>query len=218
MCPHLAGVPFYLPSSLCFLHLFVRLLGVCRLCCQYNLSSRCTAGKLGCSIAVFVAVGICAVPASVLAESFVEVLEEETTREREKRQKAASRLQCLFRGNQGRKRADSALTGVVTNAQENKKMLRDVAGADDGVFQVSDLFVALYEWKRGRSSSVVFYRKFVISLVVLNCVLVVLESVQEIEAAVPHCIWQGIETLSVVVFSADYIMGVMTANLNAQFR
>jgi hypothetical protein len=104
------------------------------------------------------------------------------------------------------------------NAQEHKDVILAQAGATDDKFDTTDIFVFLYMWKTGRSAAVETYRTFVISLVMLNIVLVILESIEEIEQKVPHAIWQGIEALSVVVFTFDYVLNILTASFNPQFR
>ena len=58
-------------------------------------------GKLCCTVAVVVAVGIVAVPASILAGAFVEVLQNKAEKRRRERYNAAVKLQRLFLAKKG---------------------------------------------------------------------------------------------------------------------
>ena len=62
------------------------------------------------------------------------------------------------------------------------------------------------------STSIIYrYKKFLGWLVFLNIVAVVLESMPSVEPNVPHFLWQGFEGVSVLFFSVEYVINVLTA-------
>ena len=98
-----------------------------------------------------------------------------------------------------------ALRGVVENAIAHSSILR-------GLDSPSPPFPArMCIWKNGKSWSAAMYHHLVALMIATNILSVVLESVPIIEAYLPHAIWQSFEFFSVVFFTFEYLMNVVTA-------
>lgn len=175
---------------------------------DYPIKDFSLAGKLCCVVAVVVAVGIVAVPASILASAFVDILQDEADLRRKQRYDAAVKCQRLFlKKKQGGKLSggSSAFAEVVEDAIAHSAVLRGL-GSSNPPFLAS-----LCIWKNGKSSSAQYFHIFVAWLIFLNILAVVLESIPSVEAAVPHLVWQTFECLSVLFFTVEYLMNVLTA-------
>eukprot|EP00658_Telonema_sp_P-2_P037995 TRINITY_DN27317_c0_g1_i2.p1 TRINITY_DN27317_c0_g1~~TRINITY_DN27317_c0_g1_i2.p1 ORF type:complete len:809 (-),score=175.98 TRINITY_DN27317_c0_g1_i2:159-2585(-) len=170
-------------------------------------------GRALCCVAVFVAVGICAVPASLFAESFVQILEEETQLQLSRRKSAATKLQSCFRGSVARREVrrklenNTLFTRLVGDAKLHK-----AAGESTG------LGASIQKWKSGNSDSSKLWRTGMRCLCFVNVVSVVLESVPEVEAMLPHSAWQTFETISVLLFTVDYILSALSAAYNPAYN
>ena len=169
-------------------------------------------GKLLCCASVIVAVGIVSVPASVLSNAFVELLQGNANEARERRRNAAIKMQRIFKNRKNMMSAASnAFANLVNEARTKSAMLR---GLDSG-----DNFVAkLCMWKNGSLSSATLFRSVSGVLVAMNILAVILESMVSIEKAVPHWIWQTFETVSVLFFTAEYILDVVTAKYDPKYN
>jgi len=173
---------------------------------DYPIKDFTLGGKLCCVCAVVVAVGIVAVPASVLAGAFVEILQDGAAEERRRRKAAAASLERIFLSRKDKiKEKQFAMHGVVKNAITHSAVLRGLGDANPPTL------AKLCVWKNGRSDSAELYRQTAVALVFLNVLAVVLESVPFIEESLPHLVWQGFEFLSVLFFTAEYALNVLTA-------
>ena len=161
-------------------------------------------GKLLCCCSVVVAVGIVSVPASVLANAFVELLQENADKEREQRRNAATKMQKIFKNRKNLSAAGNAFANVVKEARSKSAMLR---GLDSDGNRVATLCM----WKNGQSSSAQLFRLASGLLIVGNILAVFLESIAAVEAAVPHALWQAFEAVSVLFFTVEYAVEVATA-------
>jgi hypothetical protein len=168
-------------------------------------------GKLLCSASVLVAVGIVSVPASVLANAFVELLQDKADKEREQRRNAATKMQKIFKNRKRLSAAGNAFANVVKEARAKSAMLR---GLDSDNNPVANLCM----WKNGTWSSAKIFRSLSGVLIVGNILAVVLESIASVEAAVPHLVWQSFETVSVLFFTAEYCLDVATARYDPKYN
>jgi len=66
-------------------------------------------------------------------------------------------------------------------------------------------------WKNGKSQSAALFHTTAAWLVFLNVLAVVLESVPFIENGLPHAVWQTFEAVSVIFFSVEYLLNILTA-------
>jgi len=135
-------------------------------------------GKICCSIAVIIAVGIVAVPTTVLASAFVTILQESAENRRRKRDDAARKLQRLYRSKQ-LKSDDNSFAGgkinhgfskVVRNVITHGTILRGLDNPNPS------LFARLCLWKNGQSISAVISRYIVGYAIILNILAVILVS------------------------------------------
>lgn len=152
-------------------------------------------GQLCCGMAVMVAVGIAAVPASVLANSFVTLLRVEAEKDLSMKVKVALVTQRVFR----RRRSGhdfAAAVRLATTAKRNSsysmQMYRHLMGVDEA------------SW----------YPCMNISLIICNVVVVMLESVNHINACLPPLVWSSFELMSVHLFTLDYICVLYTIQYN----
>jgi hypothetical protein len=176
-------------------------------------------GKLFCSMAIVVAVGVVAVPANLLSNAFSQILEEQAEEKRRSRNQAASLMQNLFRKNkvnaakgQGVKDNKGArFYNVVQEAMKNSKQLK-------GLDQTTPPFAAsLTQWKNTPSMTSTLYHYFIGILIILNILSVIFESIPEVRVFVGHANWQSFESFSVTVFTLEYILNVITAAYDAKW-
>ena len=185
-------------------------------------------GKLCCACAVIIAVGVVAVPASVLAGAFVSLLQEQAEERRKARFEAASKMQNIFLKNKS-KNAKKAGTGEVMFAKAVKDAVKNSAvlrGLDSSLDQ-QPLGARLCIWKNNRlgaADSAIFgvtgvaYKKFMMKLVGWNILAVVLESIPEVQSMVPHFIWQGFEAISVLFFTLEYAFNILSARYDPRWN
>jgi hypothetical protein len=173
-------------------------------------------GKILCSIAVIVAVGVVAVPASILASAFVEILEGQAEDRRKKRYDAAVAMQRLFKkklagGQIGGEKKGAALRAVIEDAVSHSQALR---GLDS---QEPSIGPRVCIWKNTPSPTSTSWHTLIGSLIFLNIAAVILESIDEVQEAVPHGIWQSFETLSVLIFTVEYVINVVSAPYDPKY-
>jgi len=185
-------------------------------------------GKLACSCAVIIAVGIVAVPASILAGAFVELLQQQAEERRKKRFEAASKMQTIFLNKKAREKkaanaGSNAFTSLVKNAMKNSAQLRGL----DADPSAQPLGARICIWKNNRTGSSesawngitgVQFKSFMMHLIGANIIAVLLESIPEVESALPHWVWQGFETASVLCFSAEYVMNIFAAKYDPRWN
>eukprot|EP00605_Chrysophyceae_sp_TOSAG23-4_P002983 GSChrysophyteH1.ASY1.ANO1.3286.1 assembled CDS len=162
-------------------------------------------GRIICSIAVVVAVGIVAVPASILAGAFVDLLQEQAETKSKKS------------GN------PSAFQALIKDAMEHSKELR---GLDSSTGE-QPFFAKLCIWKNNRHTdhenshlcgiSGVAYKGFLLKLVFANIIAVILESIPEFAEMLPHQYWQSFEAVSVLFFTVEYLIDVGSAKYDPAF-
>lgn len=173
-------------------------------------------GKIFCSIAVIVAVGVVAVPASILASAFVGILEEQAEDRRKKRYDAAVSMQRLFKkklagGQIGGEKKGAALRAVVEDAVTHSQVLRGLDSTEPGFGP------RVCIWKNTPSPTSTTWHRLIGSLIFLNILAVILESMDEIEAAIPHAFWQSFEALSVLIFTVEYATNVVSAPYDPKY-
>lgn len=168
-------------------------------------------GKILCSGSVLVAVGIVSVPASVLANAFVELLQDKADNERERRRNAATKMQRIFKNRKKMSAAGNAFANVVKEAHSKSAMLRGLDSNDNSVAN-------LCLWKNGKSSSAKKFHTTAWVLIVGNMLAVILESIASVEASVPHSVWQAFEAISVIFFTVEYLVDVATARYDPKFN
>eukprot|EP00606_Chrysophyceae_sp_TOSAG23-5_P001248 GSChrysophyteH2.ASY1.ANO1.921.1 assembled CDS len=61
------------------------------------------------------------------------------------------------------------------------------------------------------------YRGFMVKLIFANIAAVILESIPEVEKLIPHFYWQTFETLSVLIFTTEYLINVGCAKFDPAF-
>mmetsp|Transcript_21568 Transcript_21568/g.31362 ORF Transcript_21568/g.31362 Transcript_21568/m.31362 type:complete len:1172 (-) Transcript_21568:211-3726(-) len=167
-------------------------------------------GKLCCVVAVVVAVGIVAVPASILAGAFVEILQAQAEKRRQTRYDAAVKCQRMFLARKARSGAmpgasARAFQMVVQDAITHSAVLRGLDSSNPPIC------ARICIWKNRKSPSSTAYHTFVGALIALNILAVILESVPSIEETVPHAVWQAFETFSVIFFTVEYLTNCFTA-------
>lgn len=173
-------------------------------------------GKIACSVAVIVAVGVVAVPASIIAAAFVEILESQSDDRRQKRYDAAVAMQRMWRRRQagskiGGETKGKAFQAVVTDVVTNSQVLRGLDSSNPSFAAKACI------WKNRDSSSAVAYRYFMGALIIANILAVILESMASVESAIPHFVWQSFETLSVLAFTAEYVINVISAPYDPKY-
>jgi hypothetical protein len=175
---------------------------------DYPLVDFSVTGRFACSVAVVVAVGIVAVPASILAGAFVDLLQEQAEKRRSARYEAALKMQTLFLNRKAKTRRASTDSGVTMSAfqatvKDAMKHSAELRGLDAASGE-QPFFAKLCIWKNNLrpdenninngASSTYFgitglgFKSFTVKLVFLNIFAVILESVPEIEAMLPHYI------------------------------
>lgn len=183
---------------------------------DYPIVDFSVAGKVACSIAVVVAVGVVAVPASILASAFVEILEAQSDDRRQKRYEAAVAMQRMWRRrkagkNIGGESKGKAFKAVVTDAVTNSQVLRGL-DSNNPTFAAQACI-----WKNRDSSSANTYRTVMGVLIFANILAVILESMPSFQSAIPHSLWQTFETLSVLAFTGEYLLNVVTAPYDPKY-
>lgn len=170
-------------------------------------------GKLFCCCSVVVAVGIVSVPASVLANAFVELLQENADLEREKRRNAAIKMQKIFKSRRQQRlsAAGNAFANVVKDAHARSAELR-------GLDSRHNTIAHLCMWKNGPSATAKLYHSLIGVLILLNILAVILESIDLVASSVPHAVWQSFEAISVLFFTFEYLLDVLTARYDPKFN
>jgi len=195
---------------------------------DYPLTDFSLLGKLFCACAVVIAVGIVAVPASILAGAFVELLQQQAEERRRKRREAATKMQGIFLSKQARakkaaKAGYSIFAHVVKDAMKNSAQLRGL----DADPSTQPLAARICIWKNNRTGNLgsawngitgVKFKSFMMHLIGANIIAVLLESIPEIESALPHWLWQGFETISVLFFTAEYLMNILAAKYDPRWK
>ena len=154
-------------------------------------------GQVCCCCAVMVAVGISAVPASVLANSFVSLLRDEAEKDHDQKLKVALLTQRIFR----KKRSDRSLAGIsrqVTNIQRN-----------------SEFSMMLYRHLMGIQKDS-WYPSINVILIIVNVMVVMLESVDSLYSQIPSILWSSFELFCVLVFTVDYACVLFTIEHNLE--
>ena len=105
----------------------------------------------------------------------------------------------------------SMFGALVDDAVANKNKLK---GLDS---TIPPLPAALCQWKNTKSQSSTLYHQSIGALIILNIASVILESIPIVKETVGHSVWQGFETLSVFIFSGEYILNVMTSSYDAKW-
>ena len=160
---------------------------------KYALENLTVSGQVASCIGLVLSVCISAVPASLFASSFVDLLKDETTALRAAKLRLALKLQRLFR----RQHKLSYFGGIVRNIVEKQyKKKRHFLGK-------------ICDWKNGHSTSAQFTRAIILVLIILNVLAVLLQSMDTVATSVPDVYWNSFELFSVVVFSVDYIANVL---------
>lgn len=154
-------------------------------------------GQICCCVAVLVAVGISAVPASVLANSFVTLLHDEAAKEHAMKLKVALLTQRVFR----RMRSGQDFVSVVQLAATAKRN--------------SSFSLHLYRHLFGLDKTS-WYPAINIFLIVVNVCIVMLESVDEINDCLPPLVWSSFELLCVIIFTIDFICVLYTIEHNLE--
>ena len=152
-------------------------------------------GQLCCCMAVMVAVGISAVPASVLANSFVTLLHDEAEKDHAMKVNVALVTQRIFRRRHSKLNFAATVrlaTKMKRNASFSMQMYRHLMGVDET------------SW----------YPTLNIALIICNVLVVMLESVEEINSCLPPLAWSTFELLCVHLFTIDYICVLYTIEHN----
>jgi len=183
-------------------------------------------GRIICSIAVVVAVGIVAVPASILAGAFVDLLQEQAESRRSARYEAAVKLQSIFLNRKAKSKKSgnpSAFQALIKDAMEHSKELRGLDSSNGE----QPFFAKLCIWKNNRHTdhenshlcgiSGVAYKGFLLKLVFANIIAVILESIPEFAEMLPHQYWQSFEAVSVLFFTVEYLIDVGSAKYDPAF-
>jgi len=195
---------------------------------DYPLTDFSLQGKLLCACAVIIAVGIVAVPASILAGAFVELLQQQAEERRKKRYEAATKMQSIFLSKQARARkaaktGTSLFTNLVKDAMKNSAQLRGL----DAALSDQPVGARICIWKNNRTGSPdsawngvtgMKFKSFMMHLIGVNIIAVLFESIPEVESALPHWLWQGFETVSVLFFTAEYIMNILAARYDPRWN
>ena len=196
---------------------------------DYPITDFSLTGKFLCACSVVVAVGVVAVPASILAGAFVELLQQQAEERRTKRYEAAVKMQTIFL----RKKAqDSSVAKsdvssrfgtVVKDAIRYSVYLRGLNAPP----ALQPFGARLCLWKNHRTEEQenavcgvtgVQYKSFMMHLIGLNIAAVLLESIPEVEAAFPHWLWQGFEGVSVMFFTLEYLINVISARYDPRWQ
>lgn len=154
-------------------------------------------GQICCCTAVLAAIGISSVPASVLANSFVNILRGEAEKDHARKLKVALLTQRVFR----RRRSMTNVLGVVRTATAAKHN--------------STFLSQLYKHLMGLDPTS-WYPTISILLTTLNVVVVMLESVEQVYTCVDPIVWSMFELVCVYLFTIDYICVLVTIEYNLE--
>jgi hypothetical protein len=187
-------------------------------------------GKLACCCAVIVAVGIVAVPASILAGAFVDLLNEQAEKRRQERFEAASKMQNIFLRRKAQKEVSKRASSVNAPSsliQKFQEVTREAIRHSEtlrGLDSSNPTWAAkLCIWKNNKGDNLDScisgkqFSSFMSWLIVANILAVVLESIPDAEMLISHDLWQWFETLSVALFSAEYAMNIIVARYDPKW-
>eukprot|EP00899_Mesostigma_viride_P007563 jgi/Mesvir1/16808/Mv15172-RA.1 len=185
---------------------------------DYPLTDFTTAGKLACGAMLLAAVGVVSVPSGLIASGFVDVLQEEREERRERRRAAATKLQGAVKGHLTRLKLGRLATTVLTARREQlvaEHRARRTA-------PLARLCHWLYMTYCGSSLHSRTYQAFMTWLILVNAVLVIVESESQVAAWIGRdtalVVYNVLEAASVAVFTLDYACRLLAASCNRVYR
>mmetsp|Transcript_10552 Transcript_10552/g.13742 ORF Transcript_10552/g.13742 Transcript_10552/m.13742 type:complete len:1143 (-) Transcript_10552:1053-4481(-) len=184
---------------------------------DYPLVDFSPAGRVGCSFAIVLAVAIVSTPSALVAESFTDILAGKAEERRRRRQTAAVQLQKMFRNHlrlptSRRNISQNQFLLLVSDAREHARALRGLSSPNPSVI------AHFCMWKNGKSSGAGILRAFIILLILLNGLAVILESIPEVKQTITHLCFQGFETVSVIMFTIEYILNCLTSQYDPKHQ